>query len=74
MFWETDSLRRTIQIVKDREAHGVVLQSIGSPRARHDFTTEQQHSDEKQTQQENLEVSLSLLFLNLKCEKWSYFV
>ena len=44
------SLSKLREIVKDREAHGVMLQSIGSPRARHDFTTEPQHSDEKQTQ------------------------
>ena len=44
------SLSKLREIVKDREAHGVVLRSIGSPRARHNFTAEQQHSDEKQTQ------------------------
>ena len=44
------TLSKLREIVKGREAHGVVLQSMGSPKARHDFTTEQQHSDEKQTQ------------------------
>ena len=44
------SLSKLREIVKGREAHGVVLQSMGSPKARHDFTTEQQRSGEKQTQ------------------------